>query len=53
MKTFLLHWRGDKTEPAESIDIADAFRKAGYGRGAINALDYFEEVKQDATGSRL
>ena len=34
MKTFLLHWRGDKTEPAESIDIADAFRKPDTVRGA-------------------
>ena len=44
MKTFILHWLGGKKEEVKGLDIADAFRKAGYG-GAIRALDWFEEVK--------
>ena len=44
MKTFELHWLGGKTEVVRGHDIADAFRRAGYGNGAIRALDYFEEV---------
>lgn len=43
-KQFKLHWLDGKIELVEGIDIADAFSKAGYGAGAIRALDYFEEV---------
>lgn len=46
MKKFKLHWRG--TSPAEIVEgntIADAFNRAGYGAGALAALDYYEEVK--------
>lgn len=49
MRKFKLHWLGG--EPKEEIvrgtDIADAFRRAGYGGGAIRALDYYEEIKDD------
>lgn len=44
MKKFKLHWLGGKTEIVEGLDIADAFRRAGYGAGAIGALDWYEEV---------
>jgi hypothetical protein len=47
MKKFLLHWLDGKTEEASGVSIADAFRRAGYGGGAIRALDYYEEVKED------
>ncbi len=44
MKKFKLYWLGGSTEVIEGSDIADAFRRAGYGGGAINALDYYEEI---------
>ena len=45
LKTFRFHWLGGKVETAKGFDVADAFRKAGYGGGAIRALDWVEEVK--------
>lgn len=45
MKKFVLYWLDGKTETVEGSDIADAFRRAGYGGGAIRALDWFEEIK--------
>jgi hypothetical protein len=45
MKKFRLHWLGGKKEIVEGIDIADACRLAGIQRGALPALDYYEEVK--------
>lgn len=46
MRKFRLHWLSGKNEDVEGYDIADAFRRAGYGGGAINALDYYEEIKE-------
>lgn len=46
MKKFTLHWLGGKTETVEGEDIADAYRRAGFGAGALRALDYFEEVEE-------
>lgn len=48
MKTFILHWLTGKPEIVKGNDIADAVRKAGYGGGALRALDYYEEVKEEA-----
>lgn len=45
MKTFILHWLTGDPETAKGNDIADAFRRAGYGGGAISVLDYYEEIK--------
>lgn len=45
MKTFILHWLDGKTEKVIGVTIADAFTRAGYGGGAIAALDYYEEKK--------
>lgn len=45
-KTFILHWIGGDTEEAHGYSISDAFMKAGYGGGAIAALDYYEEKKE-------
>ena len=50
MKKFRLHWLGSiepKVEEVEGTDIADAFRRAGYGGGAIRALDWHEEIKDE------
>lgn len=43
-KTFKLFWLDGKTEIVHGKDIADAFAKAGYSRGALRALDHFEEI---------
>lgn len=39
MRTFIIHWLDNTT----SID--DAFMKAGYGSGALSAVDWWKEVK--------
>ncbi len=45
--TFILHWLGgDKTE-VRGPTIQDACNRAGYGAGAMRALDYWEEVKDE------
>jgi len=44
MAKFRLHWLSGDPEIVEGSDISDAFRRAGYGGGAPNALDYFEPV---------
>lgn len=46
-KTFKLYWLDGSTEIVKGYDIADAFRKAGYGGGAIRALDYHKEIKEE------
>ena len=46
MRKFILHWRDGSTETVIGLDISDAFMRAGYGGGAIMALDYYEEVKE-------
>lgn len=49
MKKFKLHWLSGepKEEIVEGTDIADAFAHAGYSAGAIRALDWFEEIKEN------
>ncbi|MBI3074730.1 MAG: hypothetical protein HYY92_00755 [Parcubacteria group bacterium] len=47
MKKFRLHWLHGEEEIVEGVDIADAFRRAGYGGGAIRAVDYFREIKEE------
>lgn len=46
--TYILHWLGGKTEEVKGETIADAFTKAGYGAGALRALDYYSVVCDDA-----
>ena len=46
-KTFLLHWLGsDDIEEVNGESISEAFMLAGYGGGAINALDWYEEITE-------
>lgn len=46
IKTYIFHWRdGTKTE-SEGATPEEAFTNAGYGAGAVGALDYHEEKKQ-------
>lgn len=44
MHKFILYWLDGNTEIVEGTDIADAFTRAGYGHGAIRALDYYQVV---------
>lgn len=46
MEVFRLHWLDGKVEIVRGEGIANAFNKAGYGGGAIRALDYYEEVSK-------
>ena len=41
-----LYWLDGRTEIIEGDTIADAFTKAGYGMGAIGALDYYEPIEE-------
>lgn len=52
MKTFILHWLTGKTEEVSGKSIVTAMTHAGYGGGAIRALDYYEEVKDKTTRNR-
>lgn len=45
MKTFVLHWLDGKNQDVTGKNIADAMNNAGYGHGALRALDYYEEKK--------
>ena len=47
MKIFKLYWLDGEIEEVRGNTIADAFTRAGYGAGAIGALDYYEEVKKN------
>lgn len=44
MKTFKFIWKDGKEETAQGINAADAFRRLGYGGGALAALDYWKEL---------
>ena len=46
MKTFRIYWKDGLTQDIEGIDIADAFTRAGYGAGALAAVDWYEEIKK-------
>lgn len=46
MKKFTLYWLTGKSEPVEGKDIADAMNKAGYGQGAVRALDFYSNTHE-------
>ena len=46
MKKYKLYWLDGRTEIIYGNDTVDAFNRAGIGRGALRALDYYEEVKE-------
>lgn len=46
---FKLYWTDGKTEVIEGKNAADAFNNAGYGLGAMKALDYYEKFKLSDT----
>lgn len=39
---FTIYWKGGTRNIVKGIDIADAFHKGGYGGGAINAVDWYD-----------
>ena len=41
MKPFTLFWRTGKREVVHGDDAADAMTRAGYGGGALAALDFW------------
>lgn len=43
-RSFVFYWLGGKSETLPGDDLADALNRAGYGRGALAALDYYETV---------
>lgn len=51
-KMFILHWLDGSKEKVSGINIADACRKAGIGAGAVQAIDYYEEIKKQADLAR-
>lgn len=45
-KKYKLYWLDGKTQIIEGFDAADAFNRAGIGRGALAVLDYYVEIKE-------
>lgn len=43
---FRFHWLDGKVEELRGHGAADALNRAGYGQGAIRALDYWERVEE-------
>jgi hypothetical protein len=44
MKKWSLHWLDGTKEIIEGNTLSEAFTKAGYGNGALKALDYVEKL---------
>ena len=44
MKKFKFYWRDGVVHEGEGYDVADAFRRLGFGGGALAALDWWEEI---------
>lgn len=44
--TYVLYWKDGKEEEVTGKNIKNAFDKAGYGGGALGALDYYK-IKKD------
>ena len=44
LKTFIVYWRDGKKEVLTGRVFADALTQAGYGMGALNALDFYDDV---------
>ena len=47
MNTYILYWFDGKREIVKGDTPADAMNKAGIGRGALQALDFYEEMYVD------
>jgi hypothetical protein len=51
MNEYILHWIGGRNETVRGNDIADACNRAGIGRGALQALDYYEPATNQGAQS--
>lgn len=40
---YKVYWLDGTSELIQGNDITDAFNKAGYGAGAINAIDFYSD----------
>lgn len=49
MNKYKLYWLDGKIEIIEGYDAVDAFNRAGIGRGALPALDYYEKIDEEET----
>ena len=47
MNTYILYWLDGNKEKVRGTSIADAFRRAGYGGGALAALDFYDDRGED------
>ena len=47
-KMYRFHWFDGKINEGAGSNVADAFTRLGFGRGALPALDYYEEVESEA-----
>ena len=45
MTKFIIHWLTTNSEAIEGESISQAFTLAGYGAGAIKAVDWYEEIE--------
>lgn len=43
-RNYIFHWRNGTNETLQGTDPADALSRAGYGRGALAALDHYEQT---------
>lgn len=46
-KKFKFHWKTGRASIGEGTSPEDAFTHLGYGAGAVPALDYYEEIKEE------
>lgn len=50
---FRFHWLDGRVQELRGHGAADALNRAGYGQGAIRALDYWERVEEDFSAETL
>ena len=43
-KVYEIHWKGGDVEEIEGVSVSDAFRRAGYGAGALSAVYYTRDI---------
>lgn len=46
MKNFILYWLTGKTTTVTGNTIQEAMTNAGYGNGALRALDFYDEATE-------
>lgn len=45
MSTYVFHWKNGTTDTLDGDDAVNALNRAGFGPGALTALDYYEQVQ--------